>query len=188
MEKQKVQEILGAARERGVLVAVYGPSRSSRCTLGFVLAFSDVHLVLESVSSNGRNNGWFLRKIEDIGRIDVGGRYEETLLSLYRTRGESHLKNLLPSHDLSSDLQLELLLAARTHDMAVRISNGARDSIEGFVRDLGQTTATIEIFDSHGVAGGESTLDLEDIDAFRVHDEDLQDLKLLARWHDMPPV
>lgn len=188
MEKQKAQEILGAARENGIPVCLFGHARSSRCSIGFVLAISDVHIVLETLSSNGRNDGWLLRKLEDVGRIDSGGRLEETLVSLYRARGESHIRDFLPDIELGSDLQLELLLASRTHDLAVRIYNGTRDNVAGFVRELEQTTVTIETFDEHGIADGETTLTIEDVDAIRVHDEHLQDLKLLARWHDIPPV
>ena len=188
MEKQKAQEILGAARESGAVVCLYGDGRSSRFSLGFVLAVSDAHVVMELISTNGRGDGWLLRQLEDVGRIDSGGRLEESLLSLYRARGEAHLREFLPPTDLGSDLKLELLLAARTHDFAVRVYNGARRNVEGFVREVAATTLTVEQFDEYGVADGESTLDLDGIGSLKVHDEELQDLKLLARWHDVPPL
>ena len=188
MEKQKAQEILGAARERDAVVCVHGDRRSGRFSLGWVAAVSDHHVVLELISTNGRSDGWMLRELDSIGRIDSGGRLEETVVSLYRARGESHVKEFLPPTDASSDLKLELLLAARSHDFAVRIYNGARININGFVREIGATTVTVDQFDDFGVADGESTVQLDDFEAVRVHDEDLQDLRMLARWHDAPPL
>ena len=192
MEKQRAQEILGAARESNATVSVYGVGRSSRFSIGWVVAFSDSHVLLELVSQNGRADGWLLRTLDDIARIDSGGRLEETVVALYRARDESHLKPLLPANDsgndLGSDLKLELLLAARTHDLPVRIYNGNRDNIEGFVREVGTSTVTVDVFDEHGIADGESTISFDEFDAFKVNDEELQDLKMLARWHDSPPL
>lgn len=188
MEKQKAREVLELARENNRTVCVYGDGRSSRFSMGWVLAVSDCHVVLELVSPHGRNDGWMLRQLEAIGRIDSGGRLEETTVSLYHARGESHFKPLLPATDLNSDLKRELLLAARTHNFAVRLYNGNRDNIEGFVREIEYNTITIDVFNEHSVADGESTLELEGFEAMKVHDDELQDLKLLARWHDAPPL
>ena len=188
MEKEKAQEILSAARESGATVSIYGVGRSARFSIGWVLAFSDSHVLLELVSQNGRNDGWLLRQLDDIARIDSGGRLEETVVALYRARGENHLKPLLSDTDLGSDLKVELLLAARTHDLAVRIYNGNRDAIEGFVRDIEASTVTVDIFDEHGSADGESTISLDEFENFKVNDDELQNLKLLARWHDSPPL
>lgn len=188
MEKQKAQEILGAAQERGAIVSIYRSYYSVRFSAGWVLAFSDNEVVVESLSPRGACDGWFSRKIEDIVRIDTGGRYEETLLALQRARGGTHPKEFLPPLDLASNLKLEMLLAARAGDYAVRLDTGAEEDIRGFVREVGPETASIEKFDLHGQSDGDCTLDTDIIEGIYVDDDELQDLKLLARWHEQPPL
>ena len=188
MEKQKAQEILNAARERGTIVCLYRSCYSNRFSAGFVLAISDHHVVIESVSPRGECDGWILRELDDLCRIDHSGRYEDKLLSFYRMRGQQHARDFLPETDGNSDLKLEMFVAARHHDYAVRIHTGADEDVEGFVKEVETNTVSIEKLDDYGQNDGECTFDMEVIEGITIGDDDLQDLKLLARWHDAPPL
>ena len=187
MEKQKAQEILGAARERRAIVCLYRSCYSSKFSAGFVLAVSEGDVVIESLSPRGHCDGWILRELDELCRIDSNGIYEEKLMALYRARGAAHARDFLPATDLSSDLKIELLEAARQNDYAVRIHTGADEDIEGFVREVGAATVSIEKFNEYGASDGDCTLDMESVEGIFVHDDELQDLKLLARWQDAPP-
>ncbi len=188
MEKQKAQEILSAARERGAIVCLYRSCYSNRFSAGFVLAISDNHVVIESVSPRGECDGWILRELDDLCRIDHSGRYEEKLLSFHRMRGEQHARDFLAATDLNSDLKLEMFMAARHHDYAVRVHTGAEEDIEGFVKEVETSIVSIEKLDEYGQNDGDCTFDMEVVEGIYIGDDELQDLKLLARWHDMPPV
>ena len=187
MEKQKAQEILSAARERGAIVCLYRSCYSNRFSAGFVLAISDNHVVIESISPRGECDGWILRELDDLCRIDHNGRYEEKLLSFHRMRGQQHPGDFLPATDLNSDLKLEMFVAARHHDYAVRIHTGAEEDVEGFVKEVETNTVSIENFNEYGQNDGDCTFDMEAIEDITIGDDDLQDLKMLARWHDIPP-
>ena len=169
-------------------MCLYRNGYSSRFSAGFVLAVSDHHVVIESVSPRGACAGWFLRELDELCRIDYDGRYEEKLLSFYRMRGETHPSNFLGATDLTSDLKVEMLAAAREHDYAVRIDIDADDDVEGFVKEVGATTVSVEKLDEYGHNDGDCTIDIEPIESIYVGDDGLQDLKLLARWHDSPPL
>ncbi len=188
MEKQKAHEILGAAREQGAVVLLYRSCYSNRFSAGFVLAISDEHVVIESLSTRGECDGWILRELSDLCRIDHNGRYEEKLLSFHRLRGERHPQDFLPTADLSSNLKIEMFVAARQHDLAVRVHTGADDDVEGFVREVGADTISLEKLNEYGQNDGDCTLDMEVIEGIYIGDDELQDLKLLARWHDAPPL
>ena len=71
-------------------MCLYRSAYSSRFSAGFVLAISDRYVVIESVSPRGDGDGWILRALEDLCRIDHNGRYEEKLLSFYQLRGQAH--------------------------------------------------------------------------------------------------
>ena len=188
METSKAQEVLHAARERGALVCLYRSCYSNKFSAGFVLAVSEDDVIIESVSPRGHCDGWILRELDELCRIDSQGIYEEKLMSLYRVRGGAHARDFLPATDLGSNLKVELLEAARQNDSAVRIHTGADEDIEGFVREVGAQTVSIEKFNEYGVSDGDCTLDMESVEGIFVGDDDLQDLKLLARWHDAPPL
>ena len=155
---------------------------------GFVVGFSDDHVVIESLTPRGECNGWILCAFSDIFRIDCNGRYEEKLLSLYRVRDARHPRDFLGAVDLTSDLKVDLLQAARLHDYAVEVETGGDDNIVGFVREIGTETLSVEKLDLYGQNDGDCTAALDEIERIIVNDGDLQDLKLLARWHDTPPL
>ena len=187
MEKQEFQEILRTAKSEGTIVSLYGDGSNS-FSAGFVLAMSDNDVVLESLSPRGFCDGWLSRPMDDIARIEIGGRYEERLLTYYRVRGETHQRNFLPEISMTSDLKAELLEAARAHDYAVTVNVGSDADVIGFVRKVAVETVTIECYTEYGQPDGDSFLSLESIEKVHVGDDELQDLKLLARWHDAPPL
>ena len=188
MDKQRAQEILTAAQERGAVVSLYRTGSPHNYGTGFVLAVSDHHLVFASINYHGRYDGWHLRALDELCRVDSGGRYEDKVLSLYRAREQNHRADFLPPTDLSSDLVSELLQAAQGHEIAVRLYTGQRGGINGFVREIGSSTVSIDVHDDYGQADGEAVVDLESIRVILVDDEEAQDLKILARWHDAPPL
>lgn len=184
MEKQKAREVLRRAQDDEKIVCLYTSRYSENFAAGFVEAVSENQVVLRSLTPHGRYDGWLLRVLENISRIDSGGRYEEKLLALFRARGQNH-PHFLPPTDETTDLISEMLICARRSDCAVRIDIGADDDNEGFVKEVEATTITIEKFDVNGQIDSESVIELEHIEKIAVDDEDLQDLKILAHWRDL---
>lgn len=185
METQKAREVLERAKEGEKIVCLYTNPYSDKFAAGFVEAVSENHVVLRHITVHGRYDGWLLRALDDICRIDYGGRYEETLLSLYRGRAQSHLDNFLSVTDQIIDLKSEMLLCAQRNDFAVSIDTGSDEDNWGFVKVLEAITVTIERFNLHGQIDSESVFDMEYIQKIGVDNEDLQDLKLLAHWRDL---
>ena len=184
MEKQKAREVLRHAQEAEKIVCLYTSRDSENFAAGFVEAVSENHVILRSLTPHGRYDGWLLRVLENVCRIDSGGRYEEKLVSLFRARDQNH-PAFLPSTDEATDLGSEMLICAQRGDYAVRIDIGADDDNEGFVKSVEATTITIERFDVNGHIDSESVIELEYIEKIAVDDEDLQDLKLLAHWRNL---
>ncbi len=184
MEKQKAREVLERAKTEEKIVCLYSNPYSDKFAAGFVEAISENHVVLRHLTTHGRYDGWVLRALEDLCRIEYGGRYEETLLSLFRARGHSH-PAFLHATDESSDLTAEMLLCAQRNDLAVIIDTGSDNDSWGFVKSVETTTVTIEKFNVDGQIDSEAVIELEHIGRVTVDDEDMQDLKILAHWRNL---
>jgi hypothetical protein len=187
MNTQRAIDILERIKEKEEIACLATNPYSDKFAAGFVERVSEEDVILRSFSTHARYNGWSLFKLDDICRIDHGGRYEEKLLSLYHARQTEHQADLLPALDLNSNLKFELLQASQRKDWAVAIDTGATESICGFVKSVELDYVVIEKFTAYGHADGESTLDFEHIERILVDDEDLQDLRLLTRWHESEP-
>lgn len=184
MEQQKAREVLEQAKTGEKIVCLYSNPYSDKFAAGFVEAISENHVVLRHLTSHGRYDGWVLRELEDLCRIEYGGRYEETLLSLFRARGQNH-PTFLPSTDEATDLKSEILLCAQRNDLAVIIDTGSDTDSWGFVKSVETTTVTIEKFNAEGHIDSESVIELEHVGRVTVDDEDMQDLKILAHWRNL---
>lgn len=187
MNAQKALEFLGQARDKNELVCIYRGVSPNRYALGFVDATSEEYVVIRAVSTHGRADGWALIPIEQICRIEQGGRYEENIAFLFRARQDQHKIVLLPALEAGADLRREILLAAHDHDLAVSLDAGTRSVISGFVKSVDLEHVLVQLLDENSHESGECLLELETVERVFVDDENLQDSRLIARWHEMEP-
>ena len=187
MEAQKAQDILRRVHSQETIVCLYSSAYSENFAAGFVEAVNEKHVVLRSFSTHGRYDGWLLRQLENMPRIEFGGRYEESLLFLSKAREAKHPEDFLPKFETDTDLLMEFLLAAQKHEFIVSIDTGSQSNIIGFVKTVEATTVTVSKVDNNGDMDGESVVELEAIEKVNADDEDCQDLKLMARWHELDP-
>ena len=181
MEVSKALEILDSARDGGEVVCLYANAYSCAFAAGFVEGATPTHVVLRSLSPNGRADGWLLRGLDDIARIDWRGHYEERLLFLAQMREARWNDGFLPPTHPSSDLVFELLQAAHKADLPVQIDTGSDEPAEGFVRELSPEWVTLDKIERDGSFDGQATVRTDDIEKLLVDEQSLQDLALLAR-------
>jgi hypothetical protein len=180
-------QLLSRARESENPVAIYTNADSPRSFLaGWVEAVSQEHVVLRHLSPEGRYDGYVLKYIDSIFRVDTEGRYIERLSFLFNARNQNFPPRLLETNDENANLIVEMLLAAQREDFMVTVEIAADDVENGAVKGVELETATVEVYDYYGVIDREATIHLEAISEVRVDSERLQSLKLLSRWHHLP--
>jgi hypothetical protein len=180
MEVSKALEILDGAREAGEVVCLYSNAYSSRFSAGFVEGATHNHVVLRALSPNGRADGWLLRPLDHIARIDWRGQYEQRLLFLAQMR-EARWSDFLLPVELSADLAFETMGAAQRFELPVQIDSGSDEPAEGFVSELSTDSVTLDKIARDGNFDGHTIFSLDDIEKIIVDDADLQDLALLSR-------
>ena len=75
-----------AARAASPLVAFFIEEfETSGCYISDKFQFSDTTVVGRQVSDDGRRNGFFALRTDDLTRIDFGGRYESGLFRMLET-------------------------------------------------------------------------------------------------------
>ena len=179
---------LAKAKADATLVALYAnPDNPRAFSAGWVEAVSSEHVVLRHVSPDGRYDGYILRYLERVLRVDTQGRYLERLAFLFQARRQEFPLQLLPKITPESNLLVETLLAAQRNDLLVAVEIAAEDSESGAVKAVNGDAAIINVYDLLGSPDSETTVHIEAISAISVDDEQLQSLKLLSRWHQMEP-
>ena len=147
---------------------------------GFVEFVSQEHFLVRGVSSHGFQNGFSLRELDELYRIETDGSFERKAAALYKLRGQKHT-DFLPPLTPTCDLKLELLLAAQRRDLALMLQIGESPLVMGFVRELSDDTLDFALFEDNGAPDGFCLVEIEEIRRINCDTLTLQDLKLLAR-------
>ncbi|RYG71166.1 hypothetical protein EON80_05660 [bacterium] len=180
-------QLLHKAREGDSPVALYTNVENPRAFLaGWVEAVSNEHVVLRHLSPEGRYDGYILKFIDSIFRVDTEGRYLERLSFLFNARKQEFARKLMPETDAEANLIPEILNAAQQADLLVTVEIAADDIENGTIKEVGFDTVSLDVFDHYGIIDREATVHLEAISEVRVDSERLQSLKLLSRWHHLP--
>ncbi|MBG0776976.1 MAG: hypothetical protein H0S85_11165 [Desulfovibrionaceae bacterium] len=152
------------------LISIYDdPSDYSSLNIGFVDFVDEEYIRIKSISSFGRNDGFLTLKVSSIHRIDKGGIYEGTLLSLYDKYGsdfEHVFEQGLSAFNQSLELGKNKLCCL--HD----IEHDKYTS--GFIVSYDIDNITINEVDRYGRPVGQATINAQDISRIELLSEQTQ--------------
>lgn len=171
----EILEKLKICQTKNEIVSVYyDPDDTAKHLTGFVGAASKTELLIYHISKHGRYDGYIIKQMDDIFRVDYAGKYERMISKLYQLRRAQHLtldvKNILLSHSLLQFAQEKgYVLTVETED----------DMISGFVERYSDEEIVMKTVDMNGAPDGITAISLNVILTLSVDTEDEQDLLLL---------
>ncbi|AUS09487.1 hypothetical protein C1X05_12120 [Laceyella sacchari] len=167
MGESRILEALKRSLYKGMIVSVYSDrNQPGNFSAGFIDAISDEQFVMKHVTPEGTNDGYIMRRIEDVFRVDVHGEYEQRLRLLYTLQKQRHEDFLNGAVTEQSNLFVESLTIAQARNLIVTIcidETESQDDITGFVKEINTEEVTIARISSNGSNDGESIFLIEDI-------------------------
>ncbi|SFS64021.1 hypothetical protein [Marininema halotolerans] len=185
MSNSQIQSVLANSMKADEIISVYTDRNDpSSFSAGVITALSNQHIVMRHVTPDGLSDGYLVRRVDDIFRIDVKGKYEERLKQLYTLQGQSHDHLLLPDvHEKNEvNLILQCLTHAKEHRDIVSLSiddTGELDDLVGFVKEIGDDVVEISCVNDQGFSDGGSFIFLQDILKLNMRTTDEKILALL---------
>ena len=177
------KEYLLLASEKNQPISIYtDKDNTEKFAFGFVQGISDDCLLIASITKYGLYDGYVIKKLEDIYRLEVDDKYGKKLRKLYLLHKQKHSKIDLASKNIVCDLlqhayKNRLIVTLELHD-----SN--YDDLQGFVMEIPSDLIVIKQLDSYGNNDGTSMISLEDITHIACDSENEMTLKLLAENPD----
>jgi len=179
--KALIEQLLG----KNDAVAVYSDrANPSRFAVGLVVHADEHDMVMRHIGTTGAYDGYSVRRIEDVFRIDVMTPYEKTLLAMYEAREQQRvgcaLEGLLAE---GADLVNQAIHIACDRNLVVEVtmeSSRDQESVVGFV--LGSEGNVVEIgrLSNRGERTGTTHILGDDIIELFVDSEDDRVLALIA--------
>jgi len=146
--------------------------------VGFAAAADDDYFVLKNVSTEGKYDGYALRKKDQIFRIDQKTAYENNLLKLYTHYGQSHA-----AVEIEGGLLPGFLAFVQNGHLVAGI--GVRDytgsSVSGFIDtiDAENEMVSLHLLNDNGEFDGYADISFASIVRMSVDCEKQQRLKVL---------
>ena len=147
--------------------------------VGYVEKFNDSEILIAHISPRGFYDGFILKHIEEIQRIDYDSDYEKKIARLYNLRGRSHtaIQTFDPKDD---EIIYSLLDFAKQNDYVVSLEF-TQDSISGFVNGYSDDVVYIDAINDYGAENGIAIIDINEVLTVSVDTDHEQDLRLLTK-------
>ena len=109
---------------------------------------NDSEVLIAHISPNGYYDGYVLKHIEEVYRVEYDGEYEKRIEKLYRAKGQAH--NFASAED-DGALFYTALSFAKENDLVVSLMLGD-DYRAGFVDNYNDDTVFLNALNEDGVA------------------------------------
>jgi len=161
------------------IISVFcNPEDNYSAVVGFAAAADDDYFVLKHVSTAGTYDGYVLRKKDQVFRVDQKTAYENNLLKLYTSYGQSHA-----CMGIEGGLLPGFLAFAKNGQLVAGI--GARDytgsSVSGFIEkiDAENEMVSLHLLNDNGEFDGYADISFVSIVRMSVDGEKQHRLKVL---------
>jgi hypothetical protein len=167
---------LNRSIKENVMISVFSnENEPDKCSTGFIETISDEQFVMKHVTPNGKYDGYAIRKLDDIFRIDFNGDYERRLSLLYNLQNQSHRDFFVGKVKKENNLFSEALLASQKTNIVVNVcidETESQEDIVGFVKRVKGSEVVISRVSFEGSDDGESIFTIKDIVKMNIDAED----------------
>ena len=183
---------LNRAMKENLLVSIYTNQwEPDYFSTGFVDAISDQEVVLSHVTPDGLYDGYIVRKLDDLFRVDIGGLYEQRLYLLYTLQKQSHLKLIKKRKTGDANLFQEVLLCARKQNYVVSLcidETDTQDGITGWISEVSDDEVIIAKISYEGHNDGFSIVPMNQISKINCDTTDERVIKILNNYYNSKKV
>jgi len=144
---------------------------------GYIEKYNESEILIAHISMHGYYDGFILKHIEDIYRIDYGGEYEQKIENLYVLKKQTsrHIDTFCED---DSEILYSLLDYAKENNVLVSLEF-YDNFISGLINGYDDGIVYLSIINEYGVEKGVSIINVDEVDTVCVDTDDEQDLKIL---------
>lgn len=182
--RDKFYDVLRKQQEEGKLVCVFhGNDGHDKFDVGFVESLSKNTLTLLAVSPRGDYDGRILLHLDDLNRIETDDRYSKKIGLIHEYRSSVFKNEDRVDAHAGSDGPAEHLRRAMESNTVVTIEDHSGHAVTGFVAELGEDYAAIEMLSPNGEPDGQAIVNLDDLNRIHIGCRDQQIRSFLYRYN-----
>ncbi len=141
---------------------------------GYINCYNDNEILISHITARGEYDGFILKRVGEVYRIDYDGEYEKKIEMLYKLKLQTHAR-----FDASDKgILYPLLDFAIKMKYIVNLELGD-NFVTGFVGEYDDDFIYISVVNKYGKEDGISIINIDEIITFSCDTDDEQDLKLV---------
>lgn len=160
--------------EKQKVVSFYFDKEDNQVHLtGYIYNYNEDEILIAHITPRGEYDGFILRKVDDLYRIDYDGDYERKIQCLYKIKKQAH--PIIPCN--KNAILYSLLEFANNNDLLLSLEL-KNDKVTGLVKKY-DNYIQLKVFNDNGIKDGECVINIDDVFVFSCDTDYEQDLKIL---------
>lgn len=176
-----IEEKLSKIKGTDAVVGVYtDPLNTDKFSAGFLSDFNSEYILIESLTPLGKYDGYLLRNMSSVYRIDTEGTYETQLGFLAKHNKILHTK---VSADSSGGIRDDFFKFAWTNSkiISIELHDSGYSDIIGYIAEYDKKNCYIKRINHTGGFDGYSFIYLDDITKISCDGEEERKLDILYK-------
>lgn len=176
-----MKELLEQLKLSGKLCELYTDPDSDYFAVGYVVACDSEYYLVETVTFEGRHNGFQCYLVDDLYKVQTDTRYLADIERLMNFYNYEYSRVDIPL--VGRDVLAQTLNYAKNHAKVCTIKplNNYERRISGIVEDVDDEIVTVKMLEQSGRADGVCYVRTEDITSVSVGAEDEIKLDILSK-------
>ena len=154
-------------------------SDSEKHYTGMINAFDETVVLISHANARGEYDGYILKRIDDIFRIDFDGKYENKIKNLYNIKKQNHKLRI----DNSDEIVNHILQYAIDNRLIVRFEID-NNIIIGFIKSIFDNIIKVKQLDDYGDVLCNTIINIDEVDTISVDTDYEQDIKTLYYYKE----
>ena len=156
-----IEELQKLKKSKKIASVYTDGNDTSRFAVGYIVDFSDEYFIIGAISPCGTYDGFVLKEVDTIFRINIDSIYENKIETLTKYHNNTHeCINLDKDNLISSLLKFS---SDRKYIVSLEILNSGVYDIQGYIQEITNDGCTIKQVTEYGEDDGTALVAFSDI-------------------------
>lgn len=173
-----IDEVIKMKQNKNIVSIFCDETDSTTFLEGYIYAVGVQKFLIKHITPHGLADGYILKELDSIVRLETGGKYERKIEKLYHKKNQKHIDLEI---DKNSDLEDNILQICMNNEYITSFEMVEDDEcpIKGTIKELDSNKVIVSKLTEDGEEDGEAVLKKENIDTISFLGVDEEDIEIL---------
>lgn len=178
-QDELLQCLFSICKDEKIALIYTNLQETQKFSAGIVSEVFDNEIIINHFLPNGNYDGYIVKKITDIFKVELDSKYAAKVMKLSRMNDNKH--DRLPRVDENGFLTLLTYAFESEKVVTIEMFDSGNNDAQGFVEKINDNHCTISLLDEYGERDGSAILNIENISHLSCDGDDEITLNVLYK-------